>query len=79
MENSKKRTDCDDSHSSPWVGRWTIDIKSCTGCGECVDACTRCLLKISIEHRKVEMIDETRCPQCGDCVRACAYLAIELT
>lgn len=77
MEDIKKRPEDNDSQSCPWVGRWTIDIKRCTGCADCVDACRRSILKI--EGRKVNITDETMCNQCGDCERACAYLAIELT
>lgn len=75
MENAKK-SNGNGSKCMP-VGRWTIDMKKCTGCAECVDICSRSLLKI--ENRKVQMIDEINCNQCGDCERACAYLAIELT
>lgn len=77
MENIKKGAEDNDGKSCPWVGRWTIDVKKCTGCAECVDACPRSLLKI--ENRKVNITDETICNQCGECERACAYLAIELT
>lgn len=73
MENAKKSN----GNASIPCNRWTIDIKKCTGCAECVDACSRSLLKI--ENRKVNITDEYGCNQCGDCERACAYYAIELT
>lgn len=75
MENAKNN-EGNGSKCRP-VGRWTIEIKKCTGCGDCVDVCIRHLLKI--ENRRVNIINETLCNQCGDCERACAYYAIELT
>ena len=53
------------------VGRW---IDKCTGCGECVDACSLGLLYI--ENEKVKMKEERYCSECEDCASACAFRAI---
>lgn len=57
--------------------RWKIDYSKCTGCAECVDACTKHLLEM--KNRRPVIIDETGCPQCGDCVLVCGSAAIILT
>ena len=56
------------------VGRWIIYIDKCTGCGECVDACSLGLLYI--EDEKVQMKEERYCSECEDCASACAFRAI---
>lgn len=56
------------------VGRWIIYIDKCTGCGECVDACSLGLLYI--ENEKVKMKEERYCSECEDCASACAFRAI---
>ena len=43
------------------VGRWIIYIDKCTGCGECVDACSLGLLYI--ENEKVKMKEERFCSE----------------
>lgn len=75
MENNKTKT-VETSKEQP-KNRWVINHDLCTGCGECVDACTRGLLVIS--DKKVKMTDEYGCPQCGECVMACTTHAIKLT
>ena len=56
------------------LGRWIIYIDKCTGCGECVDACSLGLLYI--ENEKVKMKEERYCSECEDCASACAFRAI---
>ena len=56
------------------VGRWIIYIDKCTGCGECVDACSLGLLYI--ENEKVKMKEERYCRESADCASACAFRAI---
>ena len=56
------------------VGRGIIYIDKCTGCGECVDACSLGLLYI--EDEKVQMKEERYCSECEDCASACAFRAI---
>ena len=56
------------------VRRWIIYIDKCTGCGECVDACSLGLLYI--ENEKVKMKEERYCSECEDCASACAFRAI---
>mgnify|MGYP000404489661 FL=1 len=53
----KKKEILDNQKSDPRpVGRWIIYIDKCTGCGECVDACSLGLLYI--EKEKVKMKEE---------------------
>lgn len=78
MENIQKGPRIlDDDYGPLPIGRWTLSYNKCTGCGDCVDACSRLILKM--EQRKVVITDETRCNQCRDCVRACIFNAIVLT
>lgn len=62
----EKKEILDNQKSDPRpVGRWIIYIDKCTGCGECVDACSLDLLYI--ENEKVKMTEERYCSQCEDC------------
>lgn len=70
----KKENLNDQKVGSGPVGRWIIYIDKCTGCGECVDACSLELLYI--KNEKVHMTEERYCTQCGDCASACAFRAI---
>lgn len=56
---------------------WAVNPAKCSGCGECIVACGRSLLKI--ENRRVTNIRPTGCNLCGDCANACGYDAIVLT
>lgn len=75
MENNETKP-TEASEKKP-LTRWTINRDLCTGCGECVDACTRALLEIV--KKKVVMKDEKGCPQCGSCAAVCITRAIVLT
>lgn len=57
--------------------KWRIDYSLCNRCCECIEACTRALLKL--QDRKIVNIKETSCTQCGDCTAACGPRAISLT
>jgi len=46
----------------------TLDTKSCSGCGDCVDRCQTRALDLSGE---VVAIKEDRCIGCGNCVTVC--------
>ncbi|MEA1973035.1 MAG: 4Fe-4S binding protein [Candidatus Cloacimonadota bacterium] len=50
-----------------------VDAKSCTACGECIQACPTDAIEI-IDNKAI--IDQTKCIQCGDCVDACPEGAI---
>jgi NAD-dependent dihydropyrimidine dehydrogenase PreA subunit len=50
-----------------------VDLEKCTGCGECVDACS--VEAISLIEGKAA-IDADTCLSCGACVQACPAGAI---
>lgn len=56
------------------VGKWRINQKECTGCGECIYACRRQLL--AIKDGILYIKNEQLCNECGDCSSVCAYRAI---
>lgn len=76
MEKEKKVVDPSVIPPCP-VDRWTINIKKCILCLECVDACTRGLLEE--KDNMITINNERLCNQCGDCVAVCGYYAITLT
>lgn len=51
-----------------------IDTDECTGCGCCVDACTRGA--IEIEDCCCTVVDESECIGCGECQEECPVGAI---
>ncbi|MEM4576649.1 MAG: DNA-directed RNA polymerase subunit D [Candidatus Nezhaarchaeales archaeon] len=52
-----------------------IKQDACDGCGKCVDACAKSVLKLS---NKVEVANLLLCTICGDCMNACPKEAIEV-
>ncbi|MEM0241006.1 MAG: DNA-directed RNA polymerase subunit D [Candidatus Nezhaarchaeales archaeon] len=54
-----------------------IDVRSdlCDGCGKCVEACAKSVLKL---NDKVKVADILKCTLCGDCVETCPKGAIEV-
>jgi NAD-dependent dihydropyrimidine dehydrogenase PreA subunit len=52
-----------------------INQETCTGCGECVDACP--LESIEIKDDKA-VVDEETCGDCGSCVDVCPVEAISM-
>lgn len=50
-----------------------VDLEKCTGCGECLDACSVEAISL-IEDKAV--IDVDTCLSCGACVQACPAGAI---
>jgi Fe-S-cluster-containing hydrogenase component 2 len=50
-----------------------IDQETCTGCGECVDACP--VEAIEIKDDKA-VVDEEACSDCESCVDVCATESI---
>lgn len=50
-----------------------IDLESCSGCGECVEACP--LEAIEIQDEKA-VVDEETCGDCGACADVCPNEAI---
>lgn len=52
-----------------------VDIRRCSGCGECIVACPYSALELVDGHAQV---DETACKGCGTCVGHCRSKAISL-
>lgn len=75
MESKEKKAKSSDNPKP--ILKWRIDYSLCDGCGECIYACTRTLLKF--ENKKIVITEEGVCPQCGDCTAACGPRAISLT
>lgn len=52
-------------------GKITADVKSCTGCGICVDVCPMQILGMDDTGRKVSLQDPDSCINCRACVNRC--------
>lgn len=52
---------------------FSVDIESCTGCGECVDACPRHAISLV---QNTACIDPGMCDECGTCFRLCPHGAV---
>lgn len=59
------------------MAKTIINEDSCKGCGLCVEACKKHLLRLSETkindkgHHPVEQIDEEACTACGNCGIMC--------
>ncbi|MFC1755341.1 ATP-binding protein [Thermoproteota archaeon] len=53
-----------------------VDTNTCTGCGDCVDACLTGALQLV--NDKATLIDEKNCDCFGSCIAACKQDAIRL-
>lgn len=53
-----------------------IDAKSCSACGECVEACP--LDAISLQDEKA-VVDAETCGDCGACVDVCPSESISVS
>ncbi len=59
------------------MAKLTFETELCKGCGLCVDACPKKILRIDIGqinrkgHSPAVMTDETRCIGCGFCAVMC--------
>ena len=64
------------------MANWSILADSCKGCGLCVDACPKQILRIDPDtinqkgHSPVQMLDQSRCTGCGFCALMCPDCAI---
>jgi len=54
----------------------TINEELCDGCGKCVDACAKGVLRV--KDGKVQILDLLKCTMCSDCVEACPKGALEV-
>ena len=59
------------------MAKLTFKTDSCKGCGQCVDACPKHLLRISADkinkkgHHPAEITDQTACIACAFCATMC--------
>lgn len=59
------------------MAKLTFETDLCKGCGLCVDACPKQILKIDREtinqkgHSPAKMTDESACTGCGSCAMMC--------
>ncbi|MDY5941856.1 MAG: 4Fe-4S binding protein [Eubacteriales bacterium] len=59
------------------MAKLTFKTDSCKGCGLCVDACPKHLLRISADkinkkgHHPAEITDQTACIACAFCATMC--------
>ena len=62
----------------------TFNIDNCKGCGLCVDACPKKLLRISSEainikgHHPAEITDAAACVGCASCATMCPDCVISI-
>lgn len=61
----------------------TIDPKYCKGCGLCIDACPKKILKFSEDindkgYHYAECIDNSKCITCKMCYTVCPDVAITI-
>lgn len=54
-----------------------IDLKKCTGCGECVEVCPMEILILN--DNKAKPTDKENCIGCEGCVAVCEQNAITVT
>lgn len=66
------------------MAKINIKIDSCKGCGLCVDACPKGILKLSDTalnaggYHPVEVSDMSLCIGCASCARRCPDVVIEV-
>lgn len=65
------------------MGMIRIDIERCKGCGLCVTACQKKLIKIgdsinSLGYHTAQINDEEKCTGCANCAEMCPDVAIEV-
>ncbi len=64
--------------------RFTINTVVCKGCGLCVDACPKKLLKLDPDnltekgYSPAAMTDESKCIGCAFCAKTCPDCAITI-
>ncbi len=62
----------------PWALRPDAEfVARCTGCGDCVRACPRGVLRRGDGGLAEIAFDSAGCSLCGDCARVCAARAID--
>lgn len=63
---------------------WSIQAEYCKGCGLCVDACPKQILRIDPDtinqkgHSPAQITNASRCTGCGFCALMCPDCAITI-
>ncbi|MBN1911239.1 MAG: 4Fe-4S binding protein [Pirellulales bacterium] len=52
-----------------------VDADTCTGCGQCVEACPLDAIELQDD---IAVVDEDTCGDCGACVDVCPVEAISM-
>ncbi|HHW14018.1 MAG TPA: 4Fe-4S binding protein [Firmicutes bacterium] len=65
------------------AGKVTLREERCKGCGLCVEACPKGILRLSERFNAggfnpAEIVDEEACIACGFCARMCPDAVIEV-
>ncbi len=66
------------------MAKLTFKTDNCKGCGLCVDACPKHLLRLSPEkinkkgHHPAELTDESACVGCAFCATMCPDCVIKV-
>lgn len=48
----------------------SVDVNKCSGCGDCIKYCPKCILKM--ENNKLIVKDVQECTLCTECIKHCA-------
>lgn len=66
------------------MGKTTIDLSYCKGCGLCVSVCPKKILQLDAQalnakgYHPAKIIDEAACIACGMCALICPDCAIRV-
>ena len=64
------------------MSKLTFNTDNCKGCGLCVDACPKKILRLAVEkinkkgHHPAEIVDQSACIACASCALMCPDVII---